>query len=56
MATPKKKPAPAKRVSVKLLEAHTHSGHAHEAGDDIDVAETLLPWLRNQGLIAKENG
>jgi len=49
--TPKKAATP---VSVTLLKAHKHKGELHKEGTKINVAPSLLPWLRAQKIIAPE--
>ena len=52
--TPATTQKPAKTVEVKLLKPHTHGGRRHNTGATIEVAESLLPWLRAQDIIGKE--
>ncbi len=41
-----------KMVKVKLSKNHTHAGTDYTAGDEIEVKESLIPWLQKNGLIA----
>ena len=46
-----------KLVRVKIAEScdlHHHKGREVGPGDEIEVSESSLPWLREQGVIAPE--
>lgn len=42
---------PVKQVSVTLARDHRHGGKFYTKGATIEVAETIVPWMRGRNLI-----
>lgn len=40
-----------KTVKVVLKVPHTHAGEQRKAGDEIEVAENKVAWLKRHGVI-----